>query len=128
MSSTSAAVRVPRISNRIGRRRPTSIATTLAGCACCGVRALDAVGGLRPVFGSATWYEALLRVSETTDRIGHVAQVLYHRRPDARTRECDVALALEVALQRREEAGTIVAAESGLRVRYAASRSTASRS
>jgi len=82
---------------------------------------LDTVGGLRPVFGSATWYEALLRLSETTDRIGHLAQVLYHCRPVARTREGDLALALEVALQRRGEAGTIVPTESGLRVRYAVS-------
>jgi O-antigen biosynthesis protein len=81
--------------------------------------ALDAAGGLRPVFGSATWYEALLRLSETTNRVGHVAQVLYHRRPEARTREGDVALALEVALQRRGEAATVVATESGLRVRFA---------
>ena len=71
------------------------------------------------MFGSATWYEALLRLSERTDRIGHVAQVLYHRRPEARTRESDVALALEVALQRRGEAATVVATDSGLRVRYA---------
>jgi GT2 family glycosyltransferase len=81
--------------------------------------ALDAAGGLRPVFGSATWYEALLRVSEGSDRIGHVAQVLYHRRPDTRTRDADMALALEVALQRRGEAATIVTTEAGLRVRYA---------
>jgi len=80
---------------------------------------LDAAGGLRPVFGSAAWYEALLRLSESTDRIGHVAQVLYHRRPDARIRESDVALALEVALQRRGDAAAVVATETGLRVRYA---------
>jgi GT2 family glycosyltransferase len=79
---------------------------------------LEDAGGLRPVFGSATWYEALLRLSESTDRIEHVAQVLYHRRPDGRTRESDFSLALEVALQRRGEAAAIVAAESGWRVRY----------
>jgi O-antigen biosynthesis protein len=45
--------------------------------------------------------------------------VLYHRRPEARTREGDVALALEVAPQRRGEAATVVATESGLRVRFA---------
>jgi GT2 family glycosyltransferase len=48
-----------------------------------------------------------------------VTQVLYHRRPATRTRESDAALALEVALQRRGDPATVVATESGLRVRYA---------
>lgn len=81
--------------------------------------ALEAAGGLRPVFGSATWYEALLRLSETTDRVVHVAEVLYHRRADTRASESDRRLALEVALRRRGEQAMLVAAEGGARVRYA---------
>jgi GT2 family glycosyltransferase len=79
---------------------------------------LEAVGGLRPVFGSATWYEALLRVSESAGQIVHVPEVLAHRRADARTLEADRALAVEVALRRRGEHAILARNESGARVRY----------
>ncbi len=37
---------------------------------------LERTGGVRDVFESAKWYEALLRVTEHTDRVVHVARVL----------------------------------------------------
>ncbi|XXF80649.1 glycosyltransferase [Myxococcaceae bacterium GXIMD 01537] len=41
---------------------------------------LEAVGGLRPGYEGSQDYEFLLRVSEKTQRIGHVAGILYHWR------------------------------------------------
>ena len=68
---------------------------------------LERAGGVRDVFESANWYEALLRVTEITDRVAHVAQVLCHRHVRNAVRKNDLALAVEVALRRRGEAATV---------------------
>jgi GT2 family glycosyltransferase len=79
---------------------------------------LERAGGVRDVFESAQWYEALLRVSEQTDRIVHVAQVLYHRHVRNVVETKDLALAVEVALRRRGERAAVEAADSGVTVRF----------
>jgi GT2 family glycosyltransferase len=79
---------------------------------------LEAVGGVRDVFESARWYEALLRVSEHTDRIEHIAAVLCHRDSRNTADLSAVALAAETALQRRGENATVAAAPLGLDVRF----------
>ncbi|MDB5029102.1 MAG: glycosyl transferase, family 2, partial [Candidatus Eremiobacteraeota bacterium] len=58
---------------------------------------LERAGGVRDVFESAKWYEALLRVTELTDRVVHVAQVLCHRHVRNTVAKNDLALAVEVA-------------------------------
>jgi GT2 family glycosyltransferase len=80
---------------------------------------LEAAGGVRDVFESAKWYDALLRVTESTDRVVHVAQVLVHRDVRNAVRKNDLALAVEVALRRRGELATVHEAESGVEVRFA---------
>jgi GT2 family glycosyltransferase len=80
---------------------------------------LERAGGVRDVFESARWYEALLRVSERTDRIVHVAQVLCHRHVLNTVSPADQALAVEVALRRRGEAATVRATGDGVEVRFA---------
>jgi hypothetical protein len=47
---------------------------------------LAAAGGPSRTHGGAMWYDALLRVTEATDRVSHVARVLVHRR--IRRRRC----------------------------------------
>ncbi|BDE07673.1 hypothetical protein WPS_29490 [Vulcanimicrobium alpinum] len=80
---------------------------------------LDRAGGVRDVFESARWYEALLRVSEQTDRIVHVPQVLCHRNERNRCEPADQALAVEVALRRRGEDAALDAVSGGVEVRFA---------
>ncbi len=80
---------------------------------------LERAGGVRDVFESATWYEALLRVSELTDRVVHVAQVLCHRHVGNTVRETDLALAVEVTLRRRGEAASLNVVDGGVDVRFA---------
>lgn len=86
----------------------------------CAVRRslLERAGGVRDVFESARWYEALLRVTERTDRIVHVAEVLCHRGPHNGVEKDDLALAVEVALQRRGEAVSVRPAAAGVDVRF----------
>nr|MDQ6942936.1 glycosyltransferase family 2 protein [Candidatus Eremiobacteraeota bacterium] len=79
---------------------------------------LERAGGLRDVFETAAWYEALLRVTELTDRVVHVAQVLYHRDVRNTVAKNDLAVAVEVALRRRGEAATVRADGSGVDVRF----------
>ncbi|MBV9440560.1 MAG: glycosyltransferase, partial [Candidatus Eremiobacteraeota bacterium] len=80
---------------------------------------LERAGGLRDVFESATWYEALLRVTELTGSVAHVPQVLCHRHAANAVRKNDLALAVEVALQRRGEPATVEIAPAGVAVRFA---------
>ncbi len=95
---------------------------------------VEAVGGLRPAYDGSQDYDLVLRVSERTDRIVHVPDVLYHWRahtgsaaaaPDAKPYAVDAALAaLQDALARRGEPGTVemVDGRSGrYRVRFARS-------
>jgi GT2 family glycosyltransferase len=84
--------------------------------------ALERAGGVRDVFESANWYEALLRVTEQTPRVAHVAQVLYHRDARNTVANNDLQLAVEVALRRRAEAAELAAGESGVEVRFAVAR------
>ncbi len=98
----------------------TLLTRDYVGRLCLLRRALvDAVGGVRDVLGSAKWYDALLRVTESTDRVAHVAQVLYHRSARNAVDPADLALAVEVALRRRGEEAQIVPTAHGLDVRYA---------
>lgn len=87
----------------------------------CGIRRplLERAGGVRQVLGSARWYDALLRVSEATDRVVHVPQVLYHRHARNRLKIADQLIAVEAALRRRGEDGTATATPHGVEVRYA---------
>jgi GT2 family glycosyltransferase len=80
---------------------------------------LERAGGVRDVFESAKWYEALLRVTELTEEIVHVPQVLVHRDPRNLTATNDQALAVEVALRRRGEAAAVAPAGAGVEVRFA---------
>jgi O-antigen biosynthesis protein len=80
--------------------------------------ALERAGGVRDVFESAAWYEALLRAGEMTEKIVHLPQVLVHRGSGG-VQKNDLALAVEVALRRRGEAASVRVAESGVEVRYA---------
>ena len=79
---------------------------------------LERAGGVRDVFESARWYEALLRVTEHTDRVVHIARVLCHRHVANLADSHDVALAVEVALRRRGESAAIRVVEAGLDVRF----------
>ncbi len=81
--------------------------------------AFERAGGVRDVFETAKWYEALLRVGEHTDRVAHVARVLCHRHAANLADNRDVALAVEVALRRRGEAAAVNAVEAGVEVRFA---------
>jgi GT2 family glycosyltransferase len=89
-------------------------------------------GGMRSPFDGSQDYDLVLRVSELTDRIVHVPDVLYHWRahtgsaaaaPDAKPYASDAALAaLREALVRRAEPGSVemVDGRSGrYRVRFA---------
>ncbi len=79
---------------------------------------LERAGGVRDVFESARWYEALLRVSETTAKIAHVPQVLVHRHERNLTQRNDLALAVEVALRRRGEPASVSVTDAGAAVRF----------
>jgi len=79
---------------------------------------LDEAGGVRDVFESAAWYEALLRVTERTNDIVHIPQVLCHRDPRNLTARGDLALAVEVALRRRGESAVVQLAGRGVDVRF----------
>ncbi len=81
--------------------------------------ALERAGGVRDVFESAAWYEALLRVGETTENVVHVPRVLVHRHAANAVQKNDLALAVEVALRRRGERASLRIAETGVEVRYA---------
>ena len=80
---------------------------------------LERAGGVRDVFESAKWYEALLRVTELTERVVHVAQVLCHRHSTNAVAKNDLMLAVEVALRRRGEAASVQIAAGGVSVRFA---------
>lgn|GEM_PF-1736689 len=80
--------------------------------------ALERAGGVRDVFESANWYDALLKITEASQRIVHVPQVLVHRHAVNAVEKNDFALAVELALRRRGEAATVHVAESGVDVRY----------
>jgi GT2 family glycosyltransferase len=79
---------------------------------------LERAGGVRDVFESARWYEALLRVSELTDRVVHIAQVLYHRHERNAVDVVDQELAVEVALRRRGESARLEPTDDGIDVRF----------
>ncbi len=80
---------------------------------------LERAGGVRDVFESARWYEALLRVTELSERVVHVAQVLCHRDVRNTVAPADHALAVEVALRRRGEAAAVRVDGGSVDVRFA---------
>ena len=93
---------------------------------------VEDVGGLRPAYDGSQDYDLVLRVTERTDRIVHIPDVLYHWRshhgsaasaPDAKPYALDAAAAaLRDALDRRAEPGRVelVDGRSGrYRVRFA---------
>jgi GT2 family glycosyltransferase len=75
------------------------------------------LNGLRPEFDGSQDYDLVLRLTERTQRIRHIPRVLYHWRkhagstsgiPDAKPYSSRAAeRALEEALERRGEAGTV---------------------
>jgi GT2 family glycosyltransferase len=82
--------------------------------------ALAGAGGLDAAHGAAMWYDALLRVSERSDRIAHAARVLVHRRCGSRALPvADVEAAVRRALERRGERAELRATAAGLEVRFA---------
>ncbi len=80
---------------------------------------LERAGGVRDVFESAMWYEALLRVTELTDDVLHVPQVLCHRNERNTVEVKDLALAVDVAVRRRGEVASLAVARCGVDVRFA---------
>ena len=80
---------------------------------------LEQAGGVRDVFETATWYEALLRVTELTERVVHVPQVLCHRHVRNTVAHSDLALAVEVTLRRRAEPAAVRILDDGVDVRFA---------
>ncbi len=89
------------------------------------------IGGFRPAFDGSQDYDLVLRLTEHTERIAHIAQVLYHWRihahsvasnADVKLYAYDSALrALREALERRGEPGVVeMLADLGrYQVRYA---------
>ncbi len=71
--------------------------------------ALRRAGGLRPQFGAAMWYDALLRMTEEKSSVVHEARVLYHRRGSRPTRGEQIRAALVAAVARRGIDGAVVA-------------------
>jgi GT2 family glycosyltransferase len=87
----------------------------------CVVRSslLGQVGGLAPNYGTALWYEALLRVTERDARVFHITQVLCHTFEGSRIERVDQRNAVEAALVRRGESATIEGRDAGFDVRFA---------
>ena len=97
----------------------TFLTRDYVGCLCAFRRvALERVGGVRDVFESARWFEALLRLTEHTERVAHIAEILCHRGPDHVVERSDLALAVEVALKRRGEAASVRPVAGGLDVHF----------
>jgi GT2 family glycosyltransferase/ubiquinone/menaquinone biosynthesis C-methylase UbiE len=87
-------------------------------------------GGFRPGYDGSQDYDLLLRVTERTERIAHVARILYHWRKHPRSAAMSIHAkphayeaarrALEDALQRRGVEGKVEQLDPGrYRVRYA---------
>jgi O-antigen biosynthesis protein len=83
-------------------------------------RVLVESGGLDPAHGAGMWYDAVLRVTESTSEIAHVARVLVHRRHPIRPMPPDDALAaVRRAVARRGEPADVTSSPVGIEVRYA---------
>jgi GT2 family glycosyltransferase len=88
----------------------------------CAIRGsvLAASGGLDATHGAAMWYDAVLRVTEGSDRVKHVARVLCHRRHAAPAASSpDAEAAVRRALTRRGEQAVVERAPAGIDIRYA---------
>lgn len=88
----------------------------------CAFRAgtLAASGGLELAHGGAMWYDALLRVTEKTNRVRHVARVLVHRRHGGGAMAPgDAEAAVRRALARRGEDAEVHSTPAGTDVRFA---------
>jgi GT2 family glycosyltransferase len=87
----------------------------------CAIRGavLTAAGGLDPAHRAAMWYDAMLRVTEATDRITHVARVLVHRRAASPPiPPADTEAAVRRALVRRGETAEVRSTPAGLDIRF----------
>ena len=87
----------------------------------CAMRttSLTAAGGLDASHGAAMWYDAMLRISESSDRIAHVPRVLVHRRYAAVDAPHAVFEApVRRALARRGEVAEVRVAAAGIEVRF----------
>ena len=81
---------------------------------------IDSVGGPSSEFDGAQDYEFLLRLTERTDKVSHIAKPLYHWRQSTRSTSLDTtakprahskgALALEQTLNRRKVKGEVLTA------------------
>lgn len=79
---------------------------------------IEVIGGFRPSFAESQVYDFVLRFTEQTDRILHIAKILYHRRSDSNSNftqldranfaRNNVKKAVEAALQRRGEVGRVM--------------------
>ena len=80
---------------------------------------LAAAGGLDLAHGAAMWYDALLRVTEASDRVAHVARMLIHRRyGSAAMPLADAEAAVRRALARRGESADVQSTLAGIDVRF----------
>src|SRR5665213_1836008 len=80
---------------------------------------LAAAGGLDVTHGAAMWYDALLRVTEASDRVAHVARVLLHRRYGSPALPfADAEAAVRRTLLRRGEVATVTSTPVGIDVRF----------
>jgi GT2 family glycosyltransferase len=87
----------------------------------CAIRGavLAAAGGLEPAHGASMWYDAVLRVTEATDRVAHVARVLVHRRHGSPAMPpADAVAAVRRALARRGENADVRSTPAGIDVRF----------
>ena len=87
----------------------------------CAIRGavLSAAGGVDSAHGAAMWYDAVLRVSESSDRVAHVARVLCHRRAGSiALTQLETESAVRRALARRGEKAEIASTPAGIDVRY----------
>lgn len=81
---------------------------------------LEAAGGLDPRHGPAMWYDALLRVTEASDRVAHVARVSIHRRfGSVPLAPLQAEACVRRALARRGESAELSATPTGVEVRFA---------
>lgn len=97
----------------------TILGRDYAGHLCVLRRTLvEQTGGLQSGVSAAMWYDALLRVTERSARVVHIAQVMCHRFDQTPTDRIGQTKAVEAALARRGEAATIEQRDSGIALRF----------
>jgi len=74
---------------------------------------LAGIGGFRTELGAAAHFDLALRATEATGRVGHIARILYHVRPEAPGSvtsaqvDAPAVRAISEALTRRSESGSV---------------------